>query len=283
MMKIVNGDNFCKDAKYKLYRSVYEVLHPTISKRNISNYKVVLDEKLLPVQVFYPRRVTNMKNVIIAIPGDGNVSGCYGKYASIYKNMAVEVDTLIVAIDYFGKSVKYPTSLNKIVKVVNYLYEELIKHGILKENIIFMSDSAGCCIMSELLLKLRDKKIEMVNKCIWFYPVCRNDYFEYVWDKTYLNMNLNLDKRINVYLNRYFSKNKERGKELLTFKSEDFSNRNMVIFGEMDVLKEDSQALAKQMNAEVLSLEFLTHGFLENQNCDELKKVYAKVQDFVKL
>ena len=61
-MKIVNGDNFCSEEKYKLYRTVYEILHPTISKKNISNYKVVFDEKLLPTLVFYPKRKAGDKN-----------------------------------------------------------------------------------------------------------------------------------------------------------------------------------------------------------------------------
>ena len=84
-MKIVVGDNFGDVEKYKLYRNVYEILHPTISKKNISNYKVVFDEKLLPVLVFYPEKISNVESIIIYVPGDGKVNGCYGKYSSIFE------------------------------------------------------------------------------------------------------------------------------------------------------------------------------------------------------
>ena len=58
-MKKNIGDNFGEVEKYKLYRTVYEILHPTISKKNISNYKVVFDEKILPVLVYYPTKISN--------------------------------------------------------------------------------------------------------------------------------------------------------------------------------------------------------------------------------
>ena len=38
-------NEFELEEKYKLYRTVKDLLHPTISKRNISNYKIVVDEK----------------------------------------------------------------------------------------------------------------------------------------------------------------------------------------------------------------------------------------------
>ena len=72
-MKITNGDNFCEVEKYKLYRTVYDLLHPSISKKNISNYKVVLDEKLLPVMVFYPDKMSSSKSIIIYVVGDGKI------------------------------------------------------------------------------------------------------------------------------------------------------------------------------------------------------------------
>lgn len=280
-MNKINGDNFCRDAKYKLYRTVYEILHPSISKRNISNYKVVLDEKLLPVQVFYPKRVTNMKKVILAIPGDGKVTECYGKYATIYKNMAIETETLIIAIDYFGKEIKYPTSSNKIFKVVKFLMEEFISNGILKENIIFMSDSVGCNILKDLLFKLREKDFIVDNKIIWFYPVCQNSYENFLWDEKYLSMNFNLDKRINEYLDGYFSKGRsETGNSLVI--DEDSKVKNIVFSGELDVLKNEAEEFSRDWKAEFVKVRVLGHGFLGKINSEGMKEVYSRVNDFVK-
>ena len=77
---------FEKEERYKLYRTVREILHPTISKKNISNYKIVVDNNLLPVRVFYPQKVTNMSKVIIYIHGDIKLTNCKEKYNAIRKS-----------------------------------------------------------------------------------------------------------------------------------------------------------------------------------------------------
>ena len=94
-MKIKSGDNFCEIEKYKLYRTVHDLLHPTISKKNISNYKVVLDDKLLPVVVFYPDKMSNSKSIILYVVGDGKVNGCFGKYSDICKNLAKNTNSIV--------------------------------------------------------------------------------------------------------------------------------------------------------------------------------------------
>ena len=55
--------------EYKLYSNVEKIMHPTISKRNISSYKIVLDEKIVPVKVFYPERVSQLNDIIIYVHG----------------------------------------------------------------------------------------------------------------------------------------------------------------------------------------------------------------------
>ena len=79
-------DNFSSDEKYKLFRNMYEVIHPTISKRNISNYRIVLDENILPIRVFYPKILSTINSAILFVPGEGNISNCFGEYENIHKD-----------------------------------------------------------------------------------------------------------------------------------------------------------------------------------------------------
>ena len=72
---------FDKEERYKLYRRVKDLTHPTISKKNISEYKIVLEEDLFPVRVFYPNKVSNLDEVIIDIPGDGRITNCLSKFS----------------------------------------------------------------------------------------------------------------------------------------------------------------------------------------------------------
>ena len=50
--------------KYNLYRSVKDILHPSISKKNVSNYNIIVSEDILPIQVFYPKKITDIKKII---------------------------------------------------------------------------------------------------------------------------------------------------------------------------------------------------------------------------
>ena len=92
------NNEFDSEIKYKLFRTVNEILHPTISKKNISDYKIIMDEDILPVRVFYPKKVTNIDKAIIYIHGNGEVSNCVGEYANICKNFAIKTNSLLIAI-----------------------------------------------------------------------------------------------------------------------------------------------------------------------------------------
>ena len=61
---MININNFEDEDRYNLFRSVGELIHPVISKRNISDYNIILEEYLYPVRVYYPKKVSNIKKVI---------------------------------------------------------------------------------------------------------------------------------------------------------------------------------------------------------------------------
>ena len=98
-MKTTNVNSFDQTLKYKLYRTVYEIIHPTISKKNISSYRIVFNDDVLPVRVFYPKKVSNISRVIIYVPGVTEVTGCLGDYAEICRNISHETEELVIALD----------------------------------------------------------------------------------------------------------------------------------------------------------------------------------------
>ena len=53
--KIVNG----------LYKSLVDIIKPSISRRNISSYKIILSDVLIPIRVYYPRVSTELNKIII--------------------------------------------------------------------------------------------------------------------------------------------------------------------------------------------------------------------------
>ena len=143
-------DNFDNLIKYKLYRNVKSLLHPSISKSNISSYKIVFDDNMLPVRVFYPKKVSNMKDVVIYIPSDGKITDSYGRYSTISRDLAIKTNKCLIAIDYFDEDINYPNTFNKIYELVKYLYEELFKIGLTKDNITLMGDSFGATLVNDV-------------------------------------------------------------------------------------------------------------------------------------
>ena len=283
-MKIVVGDNFGDVEKYKLYRNVYEILHPTISKKNISNYKVLFDEKLLPVLVFYPEKISNVESIIIYVPGDGKVNGCYGKYSSICKKIAKETKSIVITIDYFNSTIKYPTVVNKISKLIKYLYDELNSNGYSNEKITLLSDSLGSKITSSVVTKLISKGIS-INKLVLLYPVVKDSYDNYSWNESLMSINFNLDKRVESYLKKYLSKVEVSCNldEIVYYK--DFP-KTLVVTGDMDIFKEDGEALGEIVSKNIPgslyeNIKFASHGFLGSNDEEVNRDVYLIINKFI--
>lgn len=240
MIKRVNLD-FDKEIRYKLYRRVKDIITPSISKRNISLYKIVFDDNLLPVRVFYPKKVSNIENIVIYVPGDVSISKCKSKYAEIMEDLALDLDKLVIAIDYYDIKNKPKTLIRKIEELVNYLYKELEKAGINSDNITLMGDSTGSNIITEVTNRLISKKLSHITKEVLLYPIKNKEENMINYPKT-LIITGDLDPE------------KESGLEL--FKK----------------LNEDSK---------YLNIEYAQHGFISTNDIDIKHKYLEGIKNFI--
>lgn len=164
---------FEKEERYKLYRTVREILHPTISKKNISNYKIIVENNLLPVRVFYPQKVTNMQKVIIYLHGDIILTNCKEKYAEISNRIALNSNSLVISIDAEElENISNKKYINKMYEITKYLIIELNKLDI--TNIALLGDSTGSTTILNFNEQLKKDNINIKN--ILFYPVLSNKY-----------------------------------------------------------------------------------------------------------
>ena len=169
-------NEFDDELKYKLFRTVKEILHPTISKKNISNYKIILDENIIPVRIFYPKKVSNMKKVIIFIHGNSEITKCDGKYSDISSYFSKELDQLVISIDYEELKDEYLEDIYKeIYKTFKYIYNGLIEQ-IDKDNITLFGDSTGGAAVLYINNKMNKDNIK-ISKEILFYPILSGEYF----------------------------------------------------------------------------------------------------------
>ena len=250
-------NEFDNEIKYRLFRSVKEILHPAISKRNISNYIIVLDEEILPIRVFYPKKVTEMHKVIIYVHGNATITDCTSEYSSICKNMSVKTNHLVIAIEYQEHAKQYQKMVKEIEKTIEYLYQRLTLDGIEKEDITLVGDSTGATIITGL----EDEKIP--NR----------------------NFNLNLMKNIEEYYN-YLLQEDDYQNLMLNPLNKSLSNKpkTLVMVGKVDCLKDEDKEYFDKLKGEghkYVELPFSTHGFLKNMDKELAEEVYGELNLFL--
>ena len=285
-------DNFSNNERYKLFRNMYEIIHPTISKKNISNYKIVFDEGILPVRVFYPKRLANLSSVVIYVPGEGNISNCYGEYENILKDMAINLDKLVIAIDYFDEEIKYPYIFDKIYNCIDFIINELGNNNILSGNIVLMGDSFGSNLVSGITLKRIDEDKVIDYKEVLFYPIISGEYYG---KSKYESLNRDgiVEKEdlalFGGFIKKYIS-NKKRlsDKYICPFKNKDFSSYpdTFILTADLDILRDEGKSFSDLLiscneKSMYYNLLFSEHGFLDFSDIEVKEEIYNKIKEFL--
>lgn len=277
-------DNFDGLVKYKLYRNVRDLIHPSISKRNISDYRIILNDDLLPVRVFYPKRVSNMQKVIIYIPGDGKVTDSYGKYTIISKDLAIKANCCLIAIDYFEGGIKYPDTIDKIYELILYLYQKLHEIDIDDKNIILVGDSFGANLVNAMNIKFIEDGYDYIKKNVLFYPMISMNYEEDLYESYETNTKFDL---LTMNTCKSFVKNYTDSDDplvkVLNYDKLDKFPKCMIITGDIDPLRDEGKDFYDHLdNGSVYyNLESNTHGFLKNIHTMK-NDVYDKMNEFIK-
>lgn len=277
--------------KCNLYKSIREILHPSISKKNISNYKIIIDQDLLPLKVYYPKKVSNLNNILIYIEGDSNITKNVLGDNFYLEKFATEYNQLIIEIDYKNYKNLYLLDLyKKIYETFKFIYQELLKNNISKENIFVAGDSTGATAILYLINNMNKDYIEIAGQ-ILFYPLLSGEYFG---KSKFLSINDCDDYNKSILSNvEEFYKNKLKYKKdykdsnIFPLLKKDFSNypRTLIICGSVDFLIDEVKYLNTllQENCEVVEIPFTYHGFLNGLDFD-IEKVYKeKLKEFLKI
>lgn len=121
----------------KLYRTVYDLIHPSISRKNITDYQIILDEGILPIQVFYPKVGVELKKIILYLPGEK-------QDISFYEELANQMNSMVFLIEFVE------SDRNQIYKkTVQYIWNQLKEYS-LEKNLSFIADGLRCHILQEI-------------------------------------------------------------------------------------------------------------------------------------
>lgn len=273
-------NEFDDEVKYKLFRSVQEILHPTISKKNISDYKIIVDENILPVRVFYPKKVSNLSQVLIFIHGNGKITDCQEKYSDICKELTMQTNSLTIAIEYEEEE-NYFEMISKLSDAVKYLYERLERDGIDCSKIVLVGDSTGAYFITAI--NSLSKKEIPIQKEILFYPVLSVDYSgkkKYESFEKNRSFNPHLLEDIEEYF-RGINLRREALKN--SFLPIEEMPKMLILVGKIDSLRDEIEAYWRQYQdkIEYLELPFASHGFLKKMDKELADEVFEKINEFM--
>ena len=125
-----------------LYRNLYDIIHPSISRKNISNYKIVFKDNLIPIRVFYPKKEVTLKKIILYIHGE------IVNY-DIYDELAKRTDNIVFLLDYTKNN-----KVNDCINMLKYIYEEIKKYNLSINDITIMGDFEGSNIIFDIFSNL---------------------------------------------------------------------------------------------------------------------------------
>ena len=266
-------NEFEKEEKYRLFRTVQEILHPSISKKNISDYEIIVEENILPIRVFYPKRVSYFCSVMIFIHGNGKVTHCSQKYANICKDLSTESNSLVMALEYEEEPHNATKTYQEIYKTVKYLYERLEKNDVDPRNILLVGDSTGGNIVTGI--NYQNNGEIPIQKEILFYPTLHTDY---------PNGNT-LSTKLQNYYEEFLSKEEKNSPLFNPLENTLDIPETLLIVGKIDPLLEEAKFYQEKYSEKVhyVEIPFSGHGFLEKMDTELIREVFEEINQFIEI
>lgn len=277
-------NEFDNETKYRLFRTVKEILHPSISKKNISDYNIIIEEDILPVRVFYPKKVTGISRVMIMIHGNAKVTDCMEKYSDICKNLSIKSNSLVIALEYEEEKENYTNMLEQIYNTIKYLYERLEKNNIDPNNIILVGDSTGGMIITGI--NYLNKEEINIKKEILFYPTLSLDYFtakEYKSLTDNKHFNFDLLSNLKDYYTFIASSEERQSPILNPIKETSIIPKTLLFVGKVDLVRDECIAYQEKYKdlIKYIELPFASHSFLKKMDHELEEEVIEEINKFM--
>lgn len=134
---------------------------------------VIKTEKFnTPIRLYYPELEKKLPTVFF-MHGGGWVGGNFNSHDNVCRRIAMESDSMVVAIDYsLAPEFVFPYAINQVEEVLNWFLMNGIKYGADSNNIILCGDSAGANLAAVLSHRLSNSGVLKLPKAqVLFYPV----------------------------------------------------------------------------------------------------------------
>lgn len=191
---------------------------------------------------------------ILYIHGGGWVIGDKKSYDMLIRKISTQTNSVVIFPEYaLSPEAKYPTALNQIYTVHNYIYDNPQKFNIDKSKIAIAGDSAGANMATVTALRLKDQNHQnLLFQCL-FYPVTNADMdtksYKQFEDGPWLSK-----KSMEWFFNAYMPDKQRRNDIFISpLKAEENSllglPPTLIVTAENDVLRDEGEAYARKLDS----------------------------------
>lgn len=227
--------------------------HKEISA-NTTDTTILTESGNVDIRVVKPQHTEEKLPVILYLHGGGWILGGKESFDMLIKKLAVFTNSTVIFPDYSrSPEVQYPTALNEIYAVLEYIFQNPEEFNIDPERIAIAGDSAGANMATVTALRAINKNgPKILFECL-FYPVTNSDMdtksYDLFKDGPWLSK-----KAMEWFWEAYVPDKKLRDDiyiSPLKAEEEDLSKlpRTLIITAENDVLRDEGEAYARKLDS----------------------------------
>ena len=227
--------------------------HKEISA-NTTDTTILTEAGNVDIRVVKPQHTEEKLPVILYLHGGGWILGGKESFDMLIKKLAVFTNSTVVFPDYSrSPEVQYPTALNEIYAVLEYIFQNPEEFNIDPQRIAIAGDSAGANMATVTALRAINKNgPKILFECL-FYPVTNSDMdtksYDLFKDGPWLSK-----KAMEWFWEAYVPDKKLRDDiyiSPLKAEEEDLAKlpQTLIITAENDVLRDEGEAYARKLDS----------------------------------
>ena len=227
--------------------------HKEISA-NTTDTTILTEAGNVDIRVVKPQHTEEKLPVILYLHGGGWILGGKESFDMLIKKLAIFTNSTVIFPDYSrSPEVQYPTALNEIYAVLEYIFQNPEEFNIDPERIAIAGDSAGANMATVTALRAINKNgPKILFECL-FYPVTNSDMdtksYDLFKDGPWIRK-----KAMEWFWEAYVPDKKLRDDiyiSPLKAEEEDLSKlpRTLIITAENDVLRDEGEAYARKLDS----------------------------------
>lgn len=215
----------------------------------------------IKVRVVSPKNNKAKLPAILYLHGGGWVIGDVDSYDMLIRKIAICTNSVVVFPIYsLSPEAKYPTAINEIYSVLQYMFDSPEQFNIDKNNIAIAGDSVGGNMATVTAIRAKNKRGPQLKFQCLFYPVTNTDMdtksYESFKDGPWLSK-----KAMEWFFDAYAPKNLRNDIYISPLKAQEEDLKNLpptlIVTAENDVLRDEGEAYGRKLElagVDVLSI-----------------------------